>query len=143
MSEPSAVDGASQHDELAAIWSVVATIQHTQRHELAEEFIALFIPDATWVTGGGRRLIGRHEIAEFTRRVLPGSMSELSVTYEVVHTVFVRPDVAVVSVRQRYLSRDGEPLVGETEGRPTYVMAKDSAGDWKLAAGQNTGVQDD
>ena len=52
-------------------------------------------------TGHGKRLTGRDEIAAFTRTVLPEAMKDSTATYEVVHVVFIRPDVAAVKVRQR------------------------------------------
>jgi uncharacterized protein (TIGR02246 family) len=58
-----------------ALTEVVATLERAQRHEQVEEFVARFHPDAVWVTGGGRRLIGRDAIAEFTGQVLPGAMA--------------------------------------------------------------------
>lgn len=125
-----------------ALVEVVATLEHAQQHELVEEFVALFHPDAVWVTGGGRRLIGRDAIAEFTRQVLPGAMAHSTARYDIEHIVFVRPDVAVVAVRQRPIDLDGVPLADRSEGRPTYVMAKDTTGAWKIRAGQNTLVAD-
>lgn len=124
--------------EAEAVTQVVAALQTAQQNEDVEGFVSLFHPDAMWVTGGGRRLIGRDEIAEFTAQVLPGAMRDSTQAYDVVHVVFVRPDVAVVAVRQRYVSHDGEPLGGEPEGRPTYVMAKDDDDRWRIVAGQNT-----
>jgi uncharacterized protein (TIGR02246 family) len=129
--------------ERRALEQMVAALEHAQQHELVEEFVALFHPDAVWVTGGGRRLIGRDAIAEFTRQVLPGAMTESTARYDVEHIVFVRPDVAVVAVRQRPVTLDGTPLRDRSEGRPTYLMAKDSAGEWRIHAGQNTLVVDD
>ena len=57
--------------------------------------------------------------------------------------MFVRPDVAVVAVRQRPVDLDGVSLPDRSEGRPTYVMAKDVTGAWRIHAGQNTLVADD
>jgi len=51
----------------------------------------------------------------------------------------VRPDVAVVSVRQQPVTPDGRSLDDRPEGRPTYVMAK-AGGAWRIVAGQNTPV---
>ena len=124
------------------IHAVVSALQEAQRTEDVDAFVELFHPDATWVTAHGLRLIGRDEIAAFTAKVLPGAMRDSSASYEVVHIVYVRPDVAVASVRQRPLTLDGDPLPGVPEGRPTYVMAKDDAGAWRLVAGQNTQVKD-
>ena len=60
----------------------------------------------------------------------------------------VHPDAvwvtgAVVAVRQRPIDLHGVPLADRSEGRPTYVMAKDTTGAWTIRAGQNTLVADD
>ncbi|WP_307853276.1 SgcJ/EcaC family oxidoreductase [Kitasatospora sp. RG8] len=123
--------------EIEAIKQVVATVEHAQVNELTEEFIGLFREDAIWTTGHGKRLTGREEIAEFTRKVLPGTFagSGNTASYEVVHVLFIRPDVAAVKVRQRYLGADGVQI--GAEGSPLYVMAKED-GRWLLTANQNT-----
>ncbi|MFJ4090676.1 SgcJ/EcaC family oxidoreductase [Kitasatospora sp. NPDC089913] len=133
------MNAGSVEAELAAIQQVVATVQHAQVNELPEVFIDLFREDAIWTTGHGKVLLGRDAIAEFTRAVLPGSFSGTgnTATYEVSHVFFVRPDVAAVKVRQRYLDAAGEQ-VGD-EGSPLYVMAKED-GRWLLTANQNTPV---
>ncbi|MFI6456010.1 SgcJ/EcaC family oxidoreductase [Streptosporangium amethystogenes] len=122
--------------EIEAIRQVVATIEHSQNNELPEEFLGLFRPDAIWTTSGGRRLIGRDEISVFTHQVLPGGMKDSTVTFEVVHVLFIRPDVAAVKVRQLYQTPDGP-----SEGSPLFVMSKED-GRWRLTACQNTGVVD-
>ena len=119
------------------ITDVVATLEHSQQHELPDEFVSLFREDAIWTTGGGKLLIGRDEISDFTHQVLPGAMTDMTATYEVVHVLFIRPDVAAVKVRQRYLTHDGEQI--GNEGTPMYVMAKED-GRWLLTANQNTEV---
>jgi uncharacterized protein (TIGR02246 family) len=128
--------------EIAAITQVVATVEHAQRNELVEEFVSLFREDAIWTTGAGKLLIGRDAIAAFTRQVLPGAMKGLVPSYEVVHVLFIRPDVAAVKVRQRYFSPEGELLTEQGEGTPMYVMSKED-GRWLLTANQNTGVAAD
>ncbi|WP_199441971.1 SgcJ/EcaC family oxidoreductase [Umezawaea beigongshangensis] len=125
--------------DLDAIRQVVATVEHAQAEELVDEFVALFREDAVWTTGHGKRLTGRAEIAAFTAAVLPGAMTDLVPSYEVVHVLFVRPDVAAVKVRQRYFTRDGQPAEGGKEGSPLYVMSKED-GRWLLTACQNTEV---
>lgn len=129
---------AAVEAELDAIRKVVATIEHSQQNELVEEFVGLFREDAIWTTGGGKRLFGRDAIAEFTAKVLPGAMRDGTATYEIEHVLFIRPDVAAVKVRQRYLTNDGE-LTGQ--GSPMYVMSKED-GRWLLTANQNTVVAD-
>lgn len=125
--------------ETEAIARVVATVERTQRAKDAEGFLALFHPDALWTTAHGKVLIGFDAIAEFTRKVLPAASWDGEVTYEVVHTRFLRPDVAAVKVRQVYHGADGEG----SEGAPLYVMTRGDDGRWLLAACQNTQVHAD
>jgi uncharacterized protein (TIGR02246 family) len=135
-SRPQARDG-DEAPELAAIHRLVAALEHAQQTESVEGFVGLFRPDAVWVTGHGKRLTGLDEIAAFTRAVLPGAMKESTARYEIVHVTFVRPDVAVVNVRQQPVTLDGRPLDDRPQGSPVYVVAKES-GRWRIAAGQNT-----
>ncbi|TDC77636.1 SgcJ/EcaC family oxidoreductase [Actinomadura sp. 7K507] len=123
--------------EIEAIKQVIATIEHAQNNELPDEFIDLFRDDAVWTTGGGKRLFGRDAIAAFTRKVLPGGMEGLTLTFELEHVLFIRPDVAAVKVRQIYQTPDGPDV-----GTPLWVMSKED-GRWRLAACQNTGVHED
>ena len=125
-----------------AITRRVAELQRAQQHERPDDFMRLFRHDAVWVTAHGRRLVGWDEINTFTQQVLPGAMKDSTAIYEVVHVVFARPDVAIVAVRQRPVALDGTPLVGQQEGRPTYVMANEK-GEWMIVAGQNTQVRAD
>ncbi|WP_329118289.1 SgcJ/EcaC family oxidoreductase [Streptomyces sp. NBC_01465] len=144
MSHTDNTHGQMHDPRIDAIKEVVATVEHAQRNELVEEFVGLFRADAIWTTATGKVLIGRDEIADFTRKVLPGAMREISASYEVVHVLFLRPDVAAVKVRQRYLTLDGAPLAvadGGGEGSPLYVMTEED-GRWLLTANQNTGVAD-
>lgn len=123
--------------DTAEIEKLVATVQHAQQNELAEEFINLFREDAIWTTAHGKRLTGRDEIASFTRQVLPGATKESTATYEVAHVVFIRPDVAAVKIRQRPVKPDGSPITDQNEGSPLYVLSKEDDA-WRIAAGQNT-----
>jgi uncharacterized protein (TIGR02246 family) len=126
---------------MTEIEKVVAKIQHAQQNELPEEFLSVFREDAVWTTGHGRRLFGRDEIGEFTRKVLPGAMRESKQTYEVEHVVFIRPDVAAVKVRQHTVTLDGQPIEGAQVGSPLYVIALEN-GEWRIVAAQNTIVVD-
>ena len=135
-SQQAAGNGA-RRPEVAAIEERVAELEQAQQQESVEDFVRLLAAQAVWVTGGGRRLTGRDEIHAFTKKVLPGAMKDSTATYEVVHVSFVRPDVAVVNVRQRPVTHDGEPLEGQPEGRPVYVMAEEE-GRWEIVAAQNT-----
>ncbi|SDL18818.1 SgcJ/EcaC family oxidoreductase [Streptomyces indicus] len=128
----------SQQDvraDLEAIEQVIATLEHAQVNEDVEEFLGLFRADAIWTTAHGKLLTGLDEIAAFTRRTLPGAMTDGSVSYELVDVLFIRPDVAAVKARGQYLTLDGEPTGHPTS--PLYVMAKED-GRWLLTANQNT-----
>ncbi|WP_406449933.1 SgcJ/EcaC family oxidoreductase [Streptomyces sp. NBC_00876] len=122
--------------DIKAIEQVVTTVELTQRAKDVEGFLALFHPDAIWTTGHGKVLIGFDAIAEFTRTVLPAVGWDGEITYEAVHTRFLRPDVAAVKVRQVYHAPEGE-----SEGAPLYVMTKQDDGRWLLHACQNTEVR--
>ncbi|MFE9799671.1 SgcJ/EcaC family oxidoreductase [Streptomyces goshikiensis] len=122
--------------ENEAVAEVVAAVERTQRAKDAEGFLALFHPEALWTTAHGKVLIGLDAIAEFTRAVLPAAQWDGEVSYEVVHTRFLRPDVAAVKVRQVYHSAEGD-----TEGSPLYVMTRAEDGRWLLTACQNTEVR--
>ena len=130
------IDAQTHEAEIEAIKQVVATVEHSQNNELPDEFVGLFRADAIWTTGGGKRLFGRDAISTFTHQVLPGGMQGLTVTFEVEHVLFIRPDVAAVKVRQVYQTPDGPDV-----GTPLFVMAKEG-GQWRLTACQNTGVLD-
>ncbi|WP_347597175.1 SgcJ/EcaC family oxidoreductase [Acrocarpospora sp. B8E8] len=131
--------GASSLDADRLV-ELVAVVELTQRAEDVEGFLALFDPEAVWVTGGGRRLIGLDTIAAFARSVLPGGMAGGSVRYEVDHIRFITPDVALTGVRQEYLTAKGEPLTPRQLGLPTYLWRRGAGGDWSMVAGQNTRV---
>ncbi|WP_067697242.1 SgcJ/EcaC family oxidoreductase [Nocardia jejuensis] len=124
--------------ELDAIHAVVAAVAKAQRAEDADAFLALFHPDAIWTTGGGRFLDGLDEISEFTRKVIVGATEDGYATYEPFFVRFIRPDVAVVKVRQRYFGHDGDL---RAEGSPLYGMTKEG-GRWLLTFCQNTPVVD-
>ncbi|MFD5142747.1 SgcJ/EcaC family oxidoreductase [Streptomyces sp. NPDC058401] len=126
---------SSRAADIEAIGRLVATVEHSQQTKDPEEFLGLFHPDAIWTTAHGKVLVGLDAISGFTRKVLPAATWDGRVTYEVVHVLFIRPDVAAVKVRQLYLS-PGE----RSEGAPLYVMAKQPDGRWLLTACQNTGV---
>ncbi|WP_412537977.1 SgcJ/EcaC family oxidoreductase [Longispora sp. K20-0274] len=124
-----------QTADLEALRQIIATIEHSQRNELTEEFLSLFRHDAIWTTAGGRVLWGLTEIADFTRKALPGAMAEQTVTYDLVDVLFIRPDVAAVKARGQYRTLDGVPQGNPTT--PMYVLAKED-GHWLITAAQNT-----
>lgn len=131
------IDEQTREAETEAIKQVVAAVEHAQNNELADEFVSLFRADAIWTTGHGKRLFGREAISSLTHQVLPGAMRDISVTFDIEHVLFIRPDVAAVKVRQVYQTPDGQDV-----GTPLFVMAKEDER-WRLAACQNTTVLSD
>lgn len=81
--------------------------------------MSLFPPGALWTAAHGKVLAGLEAIAAFTRAVLAKDDWDAEVTYEVLHTTFLRPDVAAVKVRQVCHAPDGDG-----QGAPLYVMTK-------------------
>jgi uncharacterized protein (TIGR02246 family) len=134
--EASAVDS----DRLVQL---VADLERSQMNEDPDAFLALFDPEAVWVTGGGRRLVGIDEISAFTRAVLPGWRDGGgSANYVVQHVRFLTPDIAVTSVDQEYLDADGAPYSPRQRGLPTYTWRR-HGDEWRIVNGQNTGVPDE
>jgi uncharacterized protein (TIGR02246 family) len=117
--------------------AVVKTVEHATNHELPDEFLSVFREDAIWTTGGGRRFFGLEAISAFTRKVLPGGMSGMTMEFELEHVLFIRPDVAAVKLRQVYRAPDGMDV-----GSPLWILAKED-GRWRVTAAQNIGVPDD
>jgi len=136
---PSVTPAGSPPDDVDALVARVAELERTQQQEDVEGFLALFEPDAVWVTGGGHRLIGLHVIGEFTHSVLPGAMANGSVKYQVEHVLFITSDVVLTGVKQEYLDRRG---VHASAGLPSYVWRRRD-GVWRIIAGQNTGVPEE
>ena len=62
-------------DETQALIERVSALERCQRQEDVDGFLDLFDEAAVWVNGAGRRLVGRDEIATFTRQVLPGAFA--------------------------------------------------------------------
>lgn len=131
---PTIAPSESSLADVKTLVNRVADLERTQRQEDVQGFLALFDPLAVWVTGGGKRLIGLDVIADFTRSVLPGAMSDGSVHYNVEHILFLSPDVALTGVRQHYVDRAGNPTAA---GLPSYVWRR-NGGMWQIIVGQNT-----
>ncbi|MFJ8039897.1 SgcJ/EcaC family oxidoreductase [Kitasatospora sp. NPDC096147] len=160
MGQPQITGVAVPQQEVEAVLDLVAAVEKAQQAAAPEDFLVHFRPDAIWTTGHGKLLTGLDEIAAFTRRVLPPTAdAPVTASYTAEHILFIRPDLAAVKVRQRPLSREGGHHLDEIfhghpdpasvaqehpearPGTPTYVLAKD-AGTWRIAAAQNTTVQD-
>jgi uncharacterized protein (TIGR02246 family) len=101
--------GADAGEAVAEIEAFVARLQAAQQAEDVAGFMALFAKHAVWTTAHGKRIAGRGAIHEFTETVLPGAMRESTARYDIERIAFLRPDVAVVSVRQRPVTLEEIP----------------------------------
>lgn len=137
---PTITPANSSTEVVTELTQLIAEIERVQRTEDVDGFMALFDTDAVWVTGGGRRLVGKDTIDKFTRSVLPGSFKDGgSVNYKVDHILFISDDVVLTGVDQEYFDAAGKSA---GRGLPTYIWRR--TGDtWLLVAGQNTGVPEE
>ncbi|MGI5204489.1 SgcJ/EcaC family oxidoreductase [Spirillospora sp. CA-108201] len=136
------VAAPAREADIEAMKHVVATVEHSQNNELPDEFVGLFRPDAIWTTGGGKRLFGREAISTFTHQVLPGAMRDSTVTFEVEHVLFIRPDVAAVKVRQVYETPDGQDVGTPMQGSrnnllPDHPVCRHSTSQGQRASSRN------
>ncbi|WP_019201926.1 SgcJ/EcaC family oxidoreductase [Tsukamurella sp. 1534] len=134
--------GAGGSADATAIEEFVVEVLEAQRAGSVPRVRSLFRDDAVWTTAHGRRLHGRAAIDAFLARTVRGAMARGAADYSVERILFVRPDVAAVSVRVRPLGPDGAPLPGLPESAPLYVLSKDD-GAWRIVAAQSTAVFDD
>lgn len=122
------------------IKQIVASVEKAHNQKVPEAFAQIFAQDAVFVNAAGVRLFGRDQIFEATKNVMDGFMANSYARYEVSNIKFIRHDVAIVSILQHPITKEGETLEGEVKGTPTYVMTKEE-GKWVVVAGQNTLVQ--
>lgn len=128
--------------DVEAIVAFVSEVLDAQRIGSVPRVRSLFRDDAVWTTAHGRRLHGRGAIDAFLARTVRGSMARGAAQYRVERILFIRPDVAAVSVRVQPLGSDGAPLPHVPDSAPLYVLSKDD-GAWRIAATQSTAVFDD
>ncbi|GAB3130353.1 SgcJ/EcaC family oxidoreductase [Tsukamurella serpentis] len=129
-------DGAPS--DATAIAEFVTEIHAAQRAGSVPRVRALFRDDAVWTTAHGRRLHGRAAIDAFLARTVRESAARTRARYSVERILFIRPDVAAVSVRVRASGLDGAP----PDAVPLYVLSKDDDR-WRIVATQSTAVFDD
>ena len=106
----------------------------------ASAFAALFAEDAEFIHILGGYYTGREAIEAGHRMIFGTIYKSSTVRYSVEKIKFVRPDVALIFLRQ-YLQffEDGVPR--ELQARPT-ILAEMTDGDWHIAALQNTRISE-
>ncbi|MCT9088934.1 NAD-dependent epimerase [Streptomyces sp. ASQP_92] len=109
--KPQVAGVSAAQEDVDAIVALVAEFEYAQQNALPDAFVGLFRHDAFWSIPYGTALTGIDEIGVFARRVLPGTVGQqLTSSFETEYIQFIRPDVAVVRVRHRPVTRDGELL---------------------------------
>jgi uncharacterized protein (TIGR02246 family) len=101
----------------------------------------LFTEDAVIVTVHGVRLVGEGELRKFIQKTGESSLSNVLIKNEVLGVIFIRTDVAIVSVVQYIRLQQIDNSINAGKGTMTFVMVKE-VGKWLIAAAQNTLVQD-
>src|ERR1700749_4278261 len=103
-------------------------------------FAAPFTEDADFIHILGGYYTGRSAIEAGHRMIFGTIYKGSTVRYSVEKIRFLRPDVALIFVRQfLQFFEDGHPR--ELEGRPTIIVQQVD-GEWKIAAMQNTRISE-
>lgn len=133
-----------QQQETLLIKQLIAEFEKVRNQNDAEGYTALFTLDAVLVTPSGARLMHRNAIYEFAKKskeIYEYTKEELKgpffARFEVVHISFLRPDVAVVSVLQYPITKEGKAIEDEAKGNIMFVVVKEQ-GQWMIAAVQGT-----
>ncbi len=101
-------------------------------------FAALFADDADFIHILGGYYTGRVAIEAGHRMIFGTIYKGSSVRYSVEKIRFLRPDVAIIFLRQ-YLRFQEGGAASELEARPT-IIAEKVDGNWRIAALQNTRI---
>ncbi|HET8925651.1 MAG TPA: SgcJ/EcaC family oxidoreductase [Candidatus Acidoferrum sp.] len=99
-----------------------------------------FVDDCDFVNVFGEWISGHEKLVRIHTALFAGPLRESYMRMTVEKIRFVRPDLAIVHVRERNTDRDGKPLEGDEGNRLLLVMSKER-GKWWILAGQNTQVK--
>jgi uncharacterized protein (TIGR02246 family) len=103
-------------------------------------FAALFAEDADFIHILGGYYSGRAAIEAGHRMIFGTIYKGSTVRYSVEKIRFVRPDVAIIFLRQYLQFREGG-AASELEARPTIVAERSDSG-WQIVALQNTRISE-
>jgi uncharacterized protein (TIGR02246 family) len=126
--------------EERALHGLVYQLEAAWNAEDGTAFAAAFTDDADFIHILGGYYTGRAAI-EAGHRMIFGTIYKGSIVrYSVEKIRFVRPDVAMIFLRQHLeFFENGEPR--ELDARPT-ALAEKIAGKWKVATMQNTRISE-
>jgi uncharacterized protein (TIGR02246 family) len=125
--------------DLARIRAVISDVAAGVTAKDADRCAAWFTPDARSVTADGARAVGRDAIRAAHQAAFAGSLATTVAHFEVVDTLFLGPDVAVVTAGA-YAGGTGPRTDLDRPGTViTHVMVRDGE-TWAIAARQFTRV---
>ncbi len=127
-------------DDERALHGMVYQLEQAWNAADGAAFAEPFTEDADFIHILGGYYVGRSAIEAGHRMIFGTIYKGSTVRFSVEKVRFLRPDVALVFMRQ-YLQffEDGHPR--ELEGRPT-IVAQQADGKWKIAALQNTRISE-
>lgn len=127
-------------NEERALHGVVYQLEQAWNAADGTAFAAAFSEDADFVHILGGYYTGRAAIEAGHRMIFGTIYKGSTVRYSVEKIRSVRPDVALVFLRQYlHFFEGGQPR--ELEARPT-IVAEQVAGKWQIAAMQNTRISE-
>jgi uncharacterized protein (TIGR02246 family) len=127
-------------NEERALHAMVYQLESAWNSADGAAFAALFTEDADFIHIIGGYYTGRAAIEAGHRMIFGTIYKGSTVRYSVEKIRFLRPDIAIVFVRQfLQFFEDGAPK--ELEGRPT-IIAENAGGNWQIVALQNTRISE-
>jgi uncharacterized protein (TIGR02246 family) len=123
--------------EMEDIKKAVAAVESAFNRHDAEALVRRYTQEVVWVNVMGMRLKGKDEILRFSRKAFASALQDSYARYVVEDISFLKPDVAVVNIRQYPATKEGQVIEGGQGSVAIYVMTKHD-GDWLVAAGQNS-----
>ena len=105
-----------------------------------DAFAGLFADDADVIHILGGYYSGQETIRAGHRMIFGTIYKGSTIHYSVEKIKFLRPDIAIVFLRQHLEMGEGAP-VDELDARPT-IVAESVAGKWRIAAMQNTRISE-
>ncbi|MER7986130.1 SgcJ/EcaC family oxidoreductase [Streptomyces noursei] len=125
---------ALQSDDARHITDLFDELESAFAQQDAAKFDRRFTDDVVFTAVNGLRLVGWEALHAYHRERLGQHAEGIETWYEIERITFPSPDVAVVFFRQ--------PVAMDQHQRVnvgTWVLVKQD-GQWRVSAGQNTGV---
>jgi uncharacterized protein (TIGR02246 family) len=126
--------------EERALHTMVYQLESAWNAGDGDAFAALFADDADVIHILGGYYSGRETIRAGHRMIFGTIYKGSTVHYRVEKIKFLRPDIAIVFLRQ-HLELTEDSVVPELDARPT-IVAENIDGKWRIVALQNTRISD-